>query len=263
MRILIRTSKMAIWSRRFGSLAVPLAVLPVFMHREGMITSSDFHLIEIVAMAVALLALVLALGAFGRLWVSGDQGWSKATVGLMFSLLCLVPFSVVLWAAFSYPARTDVTTDFARPPSLVSQVPTSAPGAVERAEIEAAFPNARTRTYLIQAAQMYALAVQLADARDWEPRARREPQTPLAEGQINTVATTLLGWRHEVAVRIAGHAEGAAVDIRSIALHEGPDLGENGRRIEEFLIALDERVTLLLRDAPVNPELADDAEEDL
>jgi hypothetical protein len=34
MRILIRTSKWAIWARRFGSLALPLAAIPVLMHRE-------------------------------------------------------------------------------------------------------------------------------------------------------------------------------------------------------------------------------------
>ena len=46
MRILIRTSKWAIWARRFGSFAVPLTVIPVFMHREQMIASSDFVIIE-------------------------------------------------------------------------------------------------------------------------------------------------------------------------------------------------------------------------
>src|SRR5688572_14563286 len=91
MRILIRTSKWAIWARRFGSLALPLAVVPVFMHRERMITSDDFHVIELVAMGVAALALVLALGAFVRLWVTGDHGWGKAVTGLIFSLICLAP----------------------------------------------------------------------------------------------------------------------------------------------------------------------------
>ena len=30
------------------------------------------------------------------------------------------------------------------------------------------------------------------------------------------------------------------------------DLGENGHRIEEFLLALDTEVTVIMRDAPVN-----------
>jgi hypothetical protein len=261
MRILIRTSKWAIWARRFGSLALPLAVIPVFLHRERLISSADFHVIEVVAMAVAAIALLLALGAFGRLWVTGDQGWGKAVVGLLFALICLAPLGILGWQFASYPPVSDVTTDFADPPGLVSQVASHPPGPAEQAAIEAAFPNARSRSYPIEAGEMYTLVAALADARGWEPRARREPQTPLAEGQVNAVATALLGWRDEVAIRIQGNPQGAIVSMRSAALHGGPDYGGNGRRIEEFLIALDERVTQSLRDIPVAPASDPDADE--
>ena len=253
MRILIRTSKWAIWARRFGSLALPLAIIPVLLHREKMVSTNDFQIIEIVAIAVALLALFLALGAFARLWVTGDQGWGKAVVGFVLSLVCLAPVAFLMFEAVRYPPVSDVTTDFARPPGLVSQVVSSPPTAEQRAAIELAFPNARDRTYPIEASQMYALISSLAEQRGWEQRARREPQTPLAEGQLNSVSMTLLGWRDEVAVRVQGDPQGSIVSMRSASLHAGPDFGENGRRIEEFLVALDERVTLMLRDAPLTP----------
>jgi hypothetical protein len=249
MRILIRTSKWAIWARRFGSLALPLAVIPVFMHRERFISSADFTTIEIIAMAVACLAFALALGAFVRLWITGDHGWGKATMGFFFSLLCLLPLAYVLFEMSRFPNISDIATDAVAPPGLVSQVPPS--NVVESAAIVAAFPNARDRTYPIEAAQMYALVVALADQRGWEPRARREPQTPLAEGQVNAVAMTLLGYRGEVAIRIQGDPQGSIVSMRSASLFAGHDLGENGRRIEEFLTALDQRVTQLIRNAPV------------
>lgn len=251
MRILIRTSKWAIWARRFGSLALPLAIIPVFLHRERLITSNDFNVIELIAMGVAALALVLALGAFVRLWITGDQGWGKAVIGLFLGLVCLVPAGILALQMTSYPAVSDVSSNFVVPPGLVSQAAGRAPAPDEWAAVEAAFPNARDRTYPFGAAQMYNLTVALAEARGWEPRARREPQTPLAEGQVNAIAMTLLGWRDEVAIRIQGDPQGAIVSMRSAALHAGPDFGENGRRIEEFLVALDDRVTLLLRDAPV------------
>lgn len=249
MRILIRTSKWAIWARRFGSLALPLAVIPVFMHRERFMSSADFTTVEIVAVAVAGLAFLLAIGAFVRLWITGDQGWGKATTGFFLSLICLLPLAYVVFEMVRYPAISDIATDATRPPGLVSQVPPS--NVVDSAAIVAAFPNARDRTYPIEAAQMYALIVTLSDQRGWEPRARREPQTPLAEGQVNAIATTLLGYRDEVAIRIQGDPQGSIVSMRSASLFGGHDLGENGRRIEEFLTALDERVTLMLRDAPV------------
>jgi hypothetical protein len=152
-----------------------------------------------------------------------------------------------------YPEIGDITTDFVRPPGLVSQVETELVTAAWRPAIEAAFPNARNRAYPIEAGQMYGLVAGLVEARGWEPRARREPQTPLAEGQINSIATTLLGWRDEVAIRVQGNAQGSVIAMRSTALHTGPDFGENGRRIEEFMTALDQRVTEMLRNAPLAP----------
>jgi hypothetical protein len=253
MRILIRTSKWAIWARRFGSLALPLAIVPVFMHRERMILSSDFHVIEFVAIGVAALGLILALGAFIRLWITGDLGWGKAVTGLLLSLIVLAPAGFLLSQAMRYPAISDVTTDFARPPGLVSQTPAPPTTSASRPVIEATFPNARNRSYPIEAGQMFGLVSTLVETRGWEQRARREPQTPLAEGQINSIATTLLGWRDEVVIRVSGSAAGSTIAMRSAALHAGPDFGENGRRIEEFLAALDQRVTEMLRNAPLAP----------
>lgn len=260
MRILIRTSKWAIWARRFGSLALPLAFLPVIMHREGLISSADFHVVEITAMAISGLALVLAIGAFVRLWITGDQGWGKAVLGLVFALICLVPFALVIGQALRSPPVSDVTTSYAAPPDLVSAPARPLPPAALRTAVAAAFPNARTRTYPIGPAQTYALVEQLVLEHGWQMRTRREPQTPLATGQVNAVATSLLGWRDEVAIRIRGTAAGSSVDMRSAALHGGPDLGANGRRIEGFLAALDERVTLALREVPTAapPEIEPD-----
>jgi hypothetical protein len=254
MRILIRTSKWAIWARRFGSLAVPMTVLPVLMHREGLISSADFQIVETAAIAVALLALVLSVGAFVRLWVTGDRGWARATLGLLFSLVCLAPLAVVLWMASRYPDVGDVTTDFQRPPGLVSQVVTQPLTGEEQQAIATAFPNARSRSYPVEALQMYDLLTELVTAQGWEIRAGREPQTSLSEGQINAVATTLFGWRDEIAIRIEGDAQGSDVVMRSVALHQGHDLGSNGRRIEQFLVQLDDQITRLLRTAPATPD---------
>ena len=208
MRILIRTSKWAIWARRFGSLALPLAIVPVFLHRERLITSADFAIIETIAMATAGLALLLAIGAFVRLWITGDQGWGKATMGLLFALLCLLPLGFVGYLVARYPAVADVSSDALRPPGIVSQVPPSGLPQADRAAIEAAFPNARNRSYPVEAANMFEVVQGLVAARGWEPRAQREPQTPLAEGQINAVSMTLLGWRDEVSIRIQGNPQG-------------------------------------------------------
>jgi hypothetical protein len=253
MRILIRTSKLAIWSRRLGSVALPLAVIPVLLHRERAIASDTFFLIEVIAIAAAMLAVLLALGAFVRLWITGDQGWMRALAGLAMGLICLVPPAYLLTEAMRYPMVADVTTNALLPPELVSAPDRARPDAATARAIDAAFPNLRTRTYPVDAGRIYALVSDLVVERGWEIRRQRQPQVPGDVGQINAIATRLLGWRDEVSIQIAGDAQGAVLDMRSVALSGNLDLGENGRRIEEFLLAVDSGVTVLLRDSPVSP----------
>ena len=89
-------------------------------------------------------------------------------------------------------------------------------------------------------------------------RVHLEPSLgPLDSGQYNAVVTTLLGFSQEVAVRVVGSADGATVDMRSASLSAFPDFGENGQRVEAFLLELDNQVTLMLRNAPTQPVAQD------
>ena len=209
MRILIRTSKWAIWARRFGSFALPLAIIPILMHRERMIETPTFHLLEGVAAMVAVLSLALALGAFVRLWLTGDQGWGKATMALVFAAIVLLPLAFGAVQAVRYPAVYDVTTDPSDPPQLISGLPATPQTPDVVAKIRVGFPNVQPRNYPIDPAQMFTLAEALARARGWDMRFRRVPQGS-SEGQLNAIAMRPLGWRDEVAVRIRATAKGHA-----------------------------------------------------
>jgi len=253
MRILIRTSKWAIWARRFGSLAVPLTVVPVLLHREQFIVSADFAVVESVAAGVATLALLLGLSAYVRLWITGDQGWGKATWGLFFALICLAPFGYLGLQAVRYPLVNEVATNFGDPLPLSSSIRVVPTGAPLQQLIATTFPNARTRTYPIDATQMFATVEDLVDQRGWDVRTRREPPTALDTGQLNAISVSIFGFRDEVAIRVGGTPSGSTVDMRSVPLGGFHDFGENGKRVEEFMLALDQKITLLLRDAPVTP----------
>jgi hypothetical protein len=260
MRVLIRTSLPALWSRRLGSLALPVAILPVFMHRERLVTSSEFVTIELVALGLAGLAVVLAVIGFFRLWFTGDRGWGKAVAGLIFGLICLAPFGFYGYQAWRYPALGDASTDFARPLVLVG---TQAPEALNieaQQGFAALYPNARTRTYPIEATEMHEIVGRLVEERGWEVLADTAPADGLATGETNAIAMTLLGFRDEVALRIDGRDTGSSVAMRSVAFARPYDFGENGHRIEEFLAALDQQVTLLMRNAPVAPTADADSE---
>jgi Protein of unknown function (DUF1499) len=255
MRILIRTSKWAIWARRIASFALPLAVLPVFMHREQLIPSAAFHIVEALAAANAIFAFVLSLAAMARLWHTGDRGWGRASAGLLVSLVCLAPFAFITTLVLHYPLVTDVATDAANPPVLVIAPNAAAPASDADADIAAVFPNATTRSYPINAQQAFDIVNGLVADRGWmvEPKSHK-PATVFGEGDINALATTLLGWRDEVSIRVSGSPQGATIDMRSASLTAIHDLGSNGQRIEDFLTALDNAVTLLIRDNPAAVE---------
>lgn len=257
MRILVRTSQWAIWARRIGSFAIPLAVIPVFMHRSGAIGSTPFEVTEAVAIGVALLAFALSIGAFARIWTTGDRGWGRAVTGLLLSLICLAPVGFGVVELVKYPMAGDVSTDPANPPPLTSDIVATPISAADLQRTATAFPNVKTRRYPLAATRAYDLVGKLIDERGWEVKLRRQPLNPYDSGQINALATTLLGWRDEVSIRIDGDPQGVSVAMRSASLSPVHEPGVNGSRVEEFLTALDAKVTIMLRDEPVGATGAD------
>jgi len=253
VRILIRTSKWAIWARRLGSFAVPMTVIPVLLHRERLLASPIFTTLMAIAMLLALAAVFVSIVALGRLWRTGDLGWGKAFAGLFLGLLCLAPFGWYGYLAATTPAVTDIaTTDRGLMP-LVFEPGTASmppPKLLSIAEIEANYPNAKTRTYPLDAQQTYAIVLRMIEARGWDIRMERPPASAGGAGQINAQAVTLPGWREEAVLRVAGTPGGASVDMRSASLNALYDFGSNGERIEEFMMALDNEITVLLRDNP-------------
>ena len=265
MRILIRTSKTAIWARRLGSLAIPLVVLPGAMHHLGLIDSPGFLIVMMATLAVSALAVLVAILALIRLWFSGDQGWMKALSGLFLGLICFAPFGYYGYLAYRYPPVTDIATvargelpllflpDTAKmpPPILLSPE--------EQARI---FPNATTRTYPLDVNQLFGIVDKLAIAQGWDIRRQVEPAADGTPGRINARITTIPGWREEAVLRVIPSPGGASVDMRSASINAPHDFGSNGSRIEDFMIALDNEVTTLLRDNPTANQPASEDEDE-
>lgn len=265
MRILIRTSKTAIWARRIGRIAIPLVVLPVGMHHLGLIDSPSFFTVAMLALGVSALAVLVGGLALIRLWFSGDQGWGKALSGLFLGLICLAPLAYYGYYAWRYPPVTDIATvprgelpllflpDTAKmpPPKLIS--------ADEQADL---FPNATTRTYPLDAVSLFGIVERLAQNEGWDIRRAIAPGEGGVAGRINARITTLPGWREEAVLRVLPTPTGARVDMRSASINAPHDFGSNGSRIARFMVTLDNEVTTLLRDNPnVNQPVAEEDDE--
>lgn len=258
MRILIRTSRWAIWARRLGSFALPLLVLPVLMHRAHVLPSNAFVNVLALATLVALAAVLSAFIAFLRLWRSGDRGWGRAALGGFLGLLVLSPMIYGALLVAQYPAVADVTTGPPGEPPLILSDASGQPAlAAPRTHEE--FPKAATRTYAVDGPTVLSLIEAEVQSREWDIRQRREPVGG-QPGGIIAIATTWLGWRDEVVIQVQETAEGTNVDMRSASFFSGGhDLGANGRRIEDFLTALDDAVTAWQK---ANPSSAADTPSD-
>ena len=221
------------------------------MHRARLIESPEFLVVEIVAATSALFAIVLSIGGMGRIWVTGDRGWGRALGGLLFGLISLFPLGYVVSGMVRNPAVLDVGTTSFEPPGLgyFSAVSDSRPQVL---------PGLGPHSYPVDAPQIFALAATVVDVEGWEVVSSSPPTDAVGTGQLNAVATTLLGWRDEVAIRVSGDGANTVVDVRSASLGRTHDLGDNARRIAAFLTALDEKVTLYQRDSatPAGTEAA-------
>ena len=111
MRIPIRTSRWAIWARRIASIALPIEVIPVFMHRERVIASDAFTILFGIGLALAALAIIVSLIAFARLWQSGFRGWSRTLQAFVLGGILLAPAGVGMTWAVTYPPTNDVATN--------------------------------------------------------------------------------------------------------------------------------------------------------
>ncbi len=267
LRILIRTSRWAIWARRLGNLAIPMVVLPVALLWMRLISGNVFLVAEIAAAAVAAMAVLFALIALVHLWQTGDVGWDRALLGLVLGVVALLPFGWYLNLALRYPQVTDIATaERGQLPLVFDPVSRNMPEprVLPAAEAAAVFPNVHTRTYPLGQVPAFSLVRQMVMANGWEIIEEREPGPDFSPGRINARVTEIPGWREEVVIRVTGSMDDSAVDMRSASLDLAHDFGSNGRRIEGFLVALDDAVTTLLRDNPnANQPLESDLDEDL
>lgn len=253
MRILIRTSRWAVWARRLGSVAVPFVILAVLLHRFRLITSDLFLVAALAAGLTGLAAVLMSIVALARLWQTGDQGWGRALTGLLFGAISLLPHAWYGNLALRYPPATDIaTTDRSLMPLMFEPGTAAmpAPRLLPAQTLATVFPNVETRRYPLGLVPAFGVVEALVADHGWDVRLLRVPASDADVGQINAQVMTLPGWREEVVIRMTGTMTSTTLDMRSASLHALHDFGSNGLRIEQFMAEVDEAVTILLRDNP-------------
>lgn len=246
MRILVRTSRLAIWARRLALFSAALILISTGLHFFGQIAADVFQISLLIGTVFAAAAFLIAIAAYVVLWFTGDRGWGPSSVGFFLGLVCLAPAGVAFAMSEIYPSTADVTTALTDPPQLLEAQPNHPD--IDSETVLASFPNLITRAYQIPPEVLFGIGQSLVRANDWEILASTEP-SQTSTGQLNALRRSLLGFGNEIAFRVSPNPIGALIDLRAASL--APvyhDLGDNGRAIEAFLLALDDRVSTYIQD---------------
>jgi uncharacterized protein (DUF1499 family) len=232
----------AVWSRRLGLFAIPVAVIAVFAQRAGRIDFAPAVAALGAGMLLAATAVILGVVGFAIIWVRGNRGAGAAAAGVLAGILVLAAPTYFLARGWELPALTDIATDPGNPPAFVfagaerrpGDNPLAYPG--ERAAVAqmAAYPDIQPLRVSQPPDEVHALALQLVEGRGW-----RVLDSGYTSRRIEAVATSMiLKMSDDVIITVSPDGTGARVDMRSASRTGHHDLGENAQRIRVFLAEL-------------------------
>lgn len=239
-----RLARSAPWALRFAALPVPLLLLAALLHHYRLIDLAPLFATIGIAWALAAAALVLAVLAFRAIWIDGAAGFRAAMwAAVLAGLVLLLPAAIVT-EMIHLPRLADVSTDGTDPPlftvapDFVTMRPL--PGPRLREEQAVAYPDIVARHYPLSPERVFQSVDALVAARGWNVTDRRAPDTDNEVGWIEAEGSTMvLALPVDIVIRVIGDEDGALVDMRSASRVGAHDLGDNARRIRDFLTALD------------------------
>jgi uncharacterized protein (DUF1499 family) len=244
------TSRLAIWARRCAFFSLVATVLAIAILRAGLLEIVPALATFAGALVLALIGIVLAIGAFVVIWRQGIDGGGYAFTALAIGVLLLAYPAYLGVRAYQLPMINDVTTDPINPPQFEVVARLRPRGTVEYAGLYTAeqqrdaYPDIEPLSVGTTPQIAYEEAVKVINKRKWRIVAERAPQAGRRDGQIEAVARTpIMGFRDDVAVRIRPDSDGALIDVRSASRYGRHDIGANASRIRGLLEEIDQAVT--------------------
>ncbi|TCQ12247.1 uncharacterized protein DUF1499 [Rhizobium sp. PP-F2F-G36] len=142
------------WARHVARLAFVVFVLSLAAHRFGSLSSTLFVTLALASAGLALVAVLLSVVGFVRLWQVAAVGGIASTMALLYASLPLAAAGLVLSQVMAKPAITDVSTDLATPPPFIRDRPIetgwltpAAPVVADRQAQANAYPALTGRRY--------------------------------------------------------------------------------------------------------------------
>jgi uncharacterized protein (DUF1499 family) len=242
-------SKLAMWSRRLALFAIAVVLLVIVIVNLGFLDPLPAIATLAGSLFFALVAMVLAFGAFVAIWRQGLRGLGLAVTALGIGLVMLAYPAYLGVLFYRLPAVNDITTDAVDPPRFEAIArlrprganPVGYPGAAALQLQRAAYPDIEPLLVSVPPLEAYDAALAVITKRKWRIVDARQPQPGRREGRIEAVARTpLMGFRDDIVVRVRSAEDGARIDMRSASRYGVHDFGANASRLRSLSNDIDD-----------------------
>ena len=242
-------SRLAIWARGCAFFALAATVLSIIIVRSGILEIVPALATFAGALVFAVIAIVLAFGAFIVIWKDGLRGMGHC-FGAIGIGLALIGYPAYLGVrAYQLPMINDISTDALDPPRFDVLARLRPRGTVEYAGLYAAeqqrkaYPDIEPLGVGAAPNAAYDAALAVIVKRKWRIVVDRPPLAR-RDGLIEAVARTpIMGFREDVSLRVRREEDGSQIDVRSASRYGRHDFGSNASRIRSLLSDIDDRLT--------------------
>jgi uncharacterized protein (DUF1499 family) len=242
-------SKLATWSRRLALFAVAVVLLVIVIVNLGFLEPVPAIATLAGSLFFALVAMVLAFGAFVMIWRQGLRGIGLAVAALGIGVVMLAYPAYLAVLFYRLPAVNDITTDPVDPPRFeaiarlrprgANSVAYPGPAAMKLQRVT--YPDIEPLIVSVPPTEAYEAALAVITKRKWRIVDVRPPQAGRREGRIEAVVRTpLMGFRDDLVVRVRAAEDGARVDMRSASRFGTHDFGANASRLRSLSNDIDD-----------------------
>ncbi len=267
-------SRLAIWSRRLALFSLVATFVAIVIVRSGALDIVPALSTLACALLLAVVAILLALGAGIVIWREGLGGLRHALSGALIGLALIGYPAYLGLRAYQLPAIYDITTDPIDPPQFdaIARLrprdanPITYQGLYAAEQQHVTYPDIAPDGTTVSPREAFDVAMKVIARRRWRVVDARPPQPLVAppgdpqedgagqDGIIEAVARSMiLGFPEDVVVRIRPTSDGARIDVRSASRYGRRDLGSNAARVQDIIADID-NILAAPEEQPAPPE---------
>lgn len=238
-------SALATWARRLAVFSAVATLVSVMVVRFGFLEMKPALATLLGALACAGLSILVAFAGLVALWRDGSRGIGRILTALLLNVLILAYPAYLAIQYRKLPLIHDITTDPINPPQYgelarlrgTDGANTAVYAGLYSAELQrAAYPEIEPVDLDVSAQHAFDIVRRLVVRHKWLIIEDRAPQPPRQPGHIEAVAKTpIMGFREDIAIRIAPDGDGSRVDIRSSSRYFEHDFGSNAARVSSLI----------------------------